>query len=93
MNSQQQQQNNKQELEQHNDSESAKSPDLFQDNNTIKKKKALSKALKQETILSNISYTGINKEDFQNKNFVFDVYVSLTKNLNPFLIDRKLWKE
>ena len=49
MNSQQQQQNNKQELEQHNDSESAKSPDLFQDNNTIKKKKALSKALKQET--------------------------------------------
>ena len=49
MNSQQQQQNKQQGLEQHNDSESAKSPDLFQDNNTIKKKKALSKALKQET--------------------------------------------
>ena len=80
MNSQQQQQNNKQELEQHNDSESAKSPDLFQDNNTIKKKKALSKALKQEIIcLTFPTYTGINKEDFQNKNFVFDVYVWLTK--------------
>ena len=40
--------------------------------------------------LSNISYTGINKEDFHNKNFIFDVYVLLTENLNPFSLDQKL---
>ena len=40
--------------------------------------------------LSNISYVGINKEDFYNQNFVFDIYALMTKNLNPFSLDRKL---
>ena len=37
-----------------------------------------------------IAYVGINKEDYYNKNFVFNVYFLLTKNLNLFSLDRKL---
>ena len=33
---------------------------------------------------------GISKEDFYNENFVFDVYALITKNLNPFSLDRNL---
>ena len=40
--------------------------------------------------MSNISYVGINKEDYFNENFIFDVYVLVTKNLNPFSLDRTL---
>ena len=36
------------------------------------------------------SYVGINKEDFYNENFIFDIYLLVTKNLNPFSLDRKL---
>ena len=32
----------------------------------------------------------INKEDFYNENFIIDVYLLVTKNLNPFSLDRKL---
>ena len=61
--------------------------------------------IKSRTFLSNIAYVGINKKDFWNKNFVFDVYLFVTKKLNPFSLDRKfadqnkheviymLWKE
>ena len=37
----------------------------------------------------NISYNGITEEDVSNKNFVFDIYVLLTKNLDPFSIEHK----
>ena len=88
---QQQQQSNKQEMEQHNEDKSAKSPDFFQENNTIKKKKkVLSKDLYNygdQDNLSSISNTGINKEAFYNKSFVFDVYVLLTKSLSLFSLD------
>ena len=63
--------------------ESAKSPDFFQDNNAIKKKLAkpyTSTRIKSRYFLSNISYAGINKEDFYNQNFVFDIYALMTKN-------------
>ena len=40
--------------------------------------------------MSNIAYLGISKEDYYNENFVFDVYLLLTKNLNPLSLDRKL---
>lgn len=33
---------------------------------------------------------GITKEDFYNENVVFDVYALLTKNLNPFSLERKI---
>ena len=69
--------------------ESVKSQDLFQDNNAIAKK-YLTTRIKSRNFLSNIAYVGINKEDHHNRNFVFDVYLLLTKNLNPFFLDRKL---
>ena len=37
-----------------------------------------------------MSYMGISKEGFYNEYFVFDVYALVTKNLNPFSLDRKL---
>ena len=61
--------------------------------------------MKSRIIFTKFSYDGINKKDFYNKNFVFGIYTLLTKNLNPFLLDRisndqnkhemiyMLWKE
>ena len=46
--------------------------------------------VKSITFLSNISYVGINKEDFYNENFILDVYLLVTINLNPFSLDREL---
>ena len=40
--------------------------------------------IKSRNFLSNISYTGISKNDFCNETFILDVYVLLVKNLNPF---------
>ena len=83
-------------MERHSNKKSAKSSDFFQDNNAIKKKRKpylkpySTMRIKTRNYLSNISCTGINKEDFHNKNFVFDVHMLLTKNLNPFLLDQKL---
>ena len=69
--------------------ESAKSQDFFQDNNPIGKRYTITR-IKSRNFLSNIAYVGINKEDFYNENFIFDVYLLVTKNLNPFSLDRKL---
>ena len=41
-------------------------------------------------LLSNIAYSGINKKDFYNENFILDIYVLLVKNLNPFSLSRKV---
>ena len=46
--------------------------------------------IKTRNFLSNISYTGINKNDFYNENFILDVYMLLVKNLNPFSLSRKV---
>ena len=69
--------------------ESAESQYLFQDNNAIRRKYTTSR-IKSRNFLSNIAYVGINKEDYYNKNFIFDVYLLLTKNLDPFSLNRKL---
>ena len=73
--------------------ESAKRQDFFQDNNptsvTIGKRYTTTR-IKSRNFLSNIAYVSINKEDYYNKNFVFDVYMLVTKSLNPFSLDRKL---
>ena len=90
--------NNSQEMKQNNNgnSVSAKSPDFFQGNNAIKKKRKTNLKLytaskvKTRKYLSSISYAGVTKEDFYSRNFEFDIYVLLTKNLNPFSLDRKL---
>ena len=68
---------------------SGKSQDFFQDINTLGKRYTTTR-IKSRTFLSNIAYVGINKGDYCNENFVFDVYLLVTKNLNPFLLDRKL---
>ena len=52
--------------------ESAKSQDFFQNNNAIGKKYTTTR-IKSRNFLSNIAYVGINKEDYYNKNFIFDV--------------------
>ena len=33
---------------------------------------------------------GVNKKNLHNENFIFDIYLLVTKNLNAFLFDRKL---
>ena len=80
------------EMEQENSS--AKSQDLFQNNKVVnhqkKKKKMKCTMTRIKSPISNIGYIGINKEDYYNKNSIFDVYLLLTKNLNPFSLDRKL---
>ena len=43
---------------------------------------------KSRNFLSNILFLGITKEDFYNHSFVFNVYTLVTKNLNPFLLER-----
>ena len=45
--------------------------------------------IKSRNFLSNISYTGINKTNFYNENFILDVYILLAKNLNLFSLQRK----
>ena len=69
--------------------ESAKSQDFFQDNKDIGKRCSTTR-IKSRNFLSNIAYVGINKEDYYNKKFVSDVYLLLTRNLNPLSLDRKL---
>ena len=46
--------------------------------------------VKSRNFLSNIGYTSVNKCDFYNENFIFDVYILLVKNLNPFSLQRKI---
>ena len=74
--------------------ESAKSPNFFQDNNTIKRKNVgkqyTTTHIKSRNFLSNISYVGISKEEFYNENCVFDIYSLITKNLHLFSLVRKL---
>ena len=72
--------------------ESAKSQYFFQDNNTSARigKRYTTTRIKSRNFLSNVAYVGINKEDYYNENFIFDIYVLMTVNLNPFSLDRKL---
>ena len=47
--------------------------------------------MKSENFLSIISYTRVKEEDLHDRNFAFDVYVLVTKNLNPFLLEREIF--
>ena len=73
--------------------ESARNIYFFQDNNAFKKKENIkpytTTRIKSRNLLSNISYIVVNKEDFYNKGFIFDVYSLIVKNLNPFSLERK----
>ena len=70
--------------------ESAKSQDFFQNDKDKKERRYATTRIKSRNFLSNIAYVGINREDFYSENFIFDVYLLITKNLNPFSLDRKL---
>ena len=48
-----------------------------------------SSRIKTRNFLSNISYTGVKSEDFVDNNFTFDTITLLTKNINPFPLERK----
>ena len=67
----------------------AKSQDQFKNNNAIKVKYTTTR-IKLRNFLSNIAYLRINKEDYYNKNFIFNIYLLITKNVNSFSLDRKL---
>ena len=66
---------------------------------TLKKKKAAARGLarkrysttriKARNFLTNIAYRRYKKFDFNNGNFVIDVYSFLLQNLNPLMINRK----
>ena len=78
--------------------ESAKSQYFFQDNNPLGKKYTTTR-IKSRNFLPNTVYVGINNEGFYNENFIFDVHLLVTKNLNPFSLDKNkhemiymLWK-
>ena len=49
-----------------------------------------SSRIKTRNFLSNISYTGVKDEDFVDNNFTFDTITLLTKNINPFSLERKI---
>ena len=76
-----------------------KEPDLyfFYDNNAIQKKKTKcpqvkpcdTTRIKTRNFLTNISYNAFTEDDLFNRNFVFDVYALLPKNLNPSSIEQK----
>ena len=70
--------------------ESAKNQEFFQSNKDKIERKYTTTRIKSRNFLSNIAYVGINREDFYNQKFLFDVYLLITKNLNPFSLDRKL---
>ena len=69
--------------------------DIFSDNIAIRIKKKTKRPLvkpynitriKARNFLTNISYNAATEDDSFNKNFVFDVYVLLSENLNSFFI-------
>ena len=47
-------------------------------------------SIKTRNFLTNISYDRITEEDFFNQSFVFDIYIQLTKNLNPFSVEHNM---
>ena len=49
-----------------------------------------SSRIKTRNFLSKISYTGVKSEDFADNNFTFDMITLLTKNINPFSLERKI---
>ena len=46
--------------------------------------------VKVRNFLSNIAYSGVKSDNFFDNNFVFDIITLLTKNINPFLLERKI---
>ena len=63
---------------------------ISQSNKDKIERKYTATKIKSNNFLLNFASVGINREDFYNENFIFGVYLLITKNLNPFSLDRKL---
>ena len=61
-----------------------------QNRNKTKQNKNTTTRIKSRNFLSNIVYAGVNNKDIVDKNFCFDTYVLITKNINRFLLERKI---
>lgn len=74
--------------------DSVKSKGLFQDNNAIENKTPvkpyITTRIKTRNYLPNVVYNGVVQEDFYNRNFVFEIYVLITKILSHFSIEQKI---
>ena len=82
--------------------ESQPDPDLFQDDNDIKKttrknqrksKLYSNTKVKAKYFLTNIAYRRYKPADFDKNSFVLDIFLFLLQNLNPTQLDRKLNSE
>ena len=49
--------------------------------------------IKSCNFLSKISYAGVSDDDIIDRNFCFDIYILMTKNINPFSLERKLFDQ
>ena len=47
--------------------------------------------IKSRNFLKNISYTGVKEEDLYDRNFIFNTHFLITKNINPFSLERKIY--
>ena len=60
------------------------------DNSNLKKKFKPYMTTRSRNFLSNISYAAVKDQEVIARNFVFDTYVLMVKNLNPLSLERKL---
>ena len=70
-----------------------KKQDFYQGDNINLKKKFkpyTTTRIKSRNFLSNISYETLSDQDVIDRNFVFDIYVLMVKNLNLFSLEKKL---
>ena len=64
-----------------------------EENHAKKRKKYSSTKVKVRNFLTNVSYTGIKKCDYQNRSFVIDIYSFLILYFNPYNLDSKFESE
>ena len=78
--------------------------DFFLDNNAIeekideknnetrqKLKRYTTTRIKSRKFLPNISNNDVKEEDLHDRSFIFNVYMLITKNLNPFSLKRYIF--
>ena len=72
----------------------SKNQDYLKNNNAVEKKLVLkpytTTRIKARNFLSNIAYNSVIDQDISTKNFCFDTYVLVTKNLNLLSLERKI---
>ena len=64
-----------------------------EENHQKKRKKYSSTKVKARNFLTNVSYTGMKKCDYQNRSFVIDIYSFLILYFNPYNLDSKFESE